>query len=442
MDLASAGGPPPYILVEVPQGAVPERYQDETNKHAPPSLPSRPLSAPPASVPEDSPPLHQAEVISATSGQPAALSPVRSQEGDEDEKQSHFAKRFMGNMLVARLGRAGVQSVTSTVKLPLYLSPWGDNNPFVLPNLRKRDLALAGVMHFGADALIGSSLTAVETVVQHGASWTAEQSLDQGVDKLRGGARPHSVKRTAGLTSVEVRIKHKLIGEEAELRFFESKDTAHVLSCAKGWFCPYLYCSSRVSQLSRKKDFTVAEVMGPGLKADAALAPTLLSCITNEDAPMCRLDTGENAGTTSTHYSRFAIFFMGISPYRTASAWSQAKVPGEARIRFHLLTHVPAVVVPIKSTAPVCAWSPWTLDQILGNEDGYSAETHRNDIVRYLDTLVEVAYIRGQSKDTWRQELSDAVDQILTGIRNISSTLGSIADAFENEHGGIVMFRF
>lgn len=176
--------------------------------------------------------------------------------------------------------------------------------------------------------------------------------------------------------------------------------------------------------------------------ADAELAPTLLSCITNEDAPVCRLDAGEDAGTTSSHYKRFAIFFLGISPYRTASAWSQAKVPGEARIRFHLLTHVPAVVVPIKSTAPVCAWSPWTLEQMLSNKDGYNAEAHRNGILRYLDTLIDPSFIRQRSQESWRQELSTALDQILNGTRNISATLGTIADAFEDEHGGIVMFRF
>lgn len=465
---SAAGDPPPYIVVEVPQGTAPELYQvsDEVNKPplGLPSLPTRPRSAPPAPVPEEKPvrqSLQHAESIAAVPGTGSASpgagstppSPALSAHSpgadsivvteEEAEKQSHWAKRFTGNMLVARLGRAGVQSVSSTVKLPLYLSPWGDNNPFVLPNLRKRDLALAGVMHFGADALIGSSLTAVETVVAHGASWTAEQSVDQGYDKLRGGNKPHSVKRTAGLTSVEVRIRHKLIGEEAELRFFESRDTKHVLNCDKGWFCPYLYCSSRVSQLSRKKDFTVAEVMGPGLKADAALAPTLLSCITNEDAPICRLDAGEDAGTASTSYKRFAIFFMGMSPYRTASAWSQAKVPGEARIRFHLLTHIPAVVVPIKAeAAPVCAWSPWTLDQMVKGRDGYAAYKHRDDMLRYLDTVVDPTFMREQSQQTWRQELSTALDQILAGTKNISSTLGSIADAFENEHGGIVMFRF
>lgn len=105
--------------------------------------------------------------------------------------------------------------------------------------------------------------------------------MDQGYDKLRGGNKPHTVKRQAGLTSVEIRIKHKLIGEEAELRFFESTDTRHPLSCAKGWFCPYLYCSSRVAQLSRMKDFTIAEVLGPGLKGELTLISFPIHYITS-----------------------------------------------------------------------------------------------------------------------------------------------------------------
>ncbi|KAI0137503.1 hypothetical protein BJ170DRAFT_689819 [Xylariales sp. AK1849] len=422
------GDPPPYILVEVPQGDSPQRYQHDNKQLDPPSLPPRALSAPAAPVPQ----------VEPSPGNAAASQPHQT---EELEKESGFAKRFMGNMLVARLGRAGVQSVASTIKLPMCLSPWGDNNPFMLPNLRKRDLALAGVMHLGADALIGSSLTAFEQVAQHGASWTAEQAADQSLEKYKG-AKPHLVKRTAGITSVEIRIKHKLIGEQAELRMFEERDTSHVLSYAKGWFCPYLYCSGRAAQLSRMKDFTIAEVMGPGLKADAALAPTLLSCITDEDAPMCRLDAGEDEGRDGSNYKRIAVFFLGISPYRTASAWSQAKVPNEARLRFHLLTHIPAIVVPIKSTAPVCAWSPWTMEQIISGSDDYSAEKHQEGMVRYLESLIDTNYIRQQSKDQWRQELAASMGQILTGIQNMPATLGPKADAFEADRAGVVMLRF
>lgn len=79
---------------------------------------------------------------------------------------------------------------------------------------------------------------------------------------------------------------------------------------------------------------------------------------------------------------------------------------------------------------------------MLGNKDGYNKEAHRDDILRYLDTLIDPSFMRQQSKESWRQELSTAIDQILAGITDITATLGSIANAFEDEHGGIVMFRF
>lgn len=206
---------------------------------------------------------------SVASGEPSkssvsVSSELQSDEPIEDEKRSGFGKRFVGNMLAVRIGRSTVQSVASTVKMPVYLSAWGDNNPLSLPNVRKRDLALAGLMHFGADALLESSLIAVDAVVQHASTLTAERGIDEGLDRARG-KKPHAVTRQPGVTNIEIRIKHKLIGEHAELRRFEERDTKHWTSCAKGWFCPYLYASSRAPQLSRSKDFAMMEFLGPGL---------------------------------------------------------------------------------------------------------------------------------------------------------------------------------
>lgn len=147
-------------------------------------------------------------------------------------------------------------------------------------------------------------------------------------------------------------------------------------------------------------------------------------------------------GVTDTNFKRMAIFFMGMSPYRTSETWSQAKVPGEARIRFHLMTHIPTIIVPIKPTAPVCAWSPWTLDQALTGADGYKEETHKEEILRYLDTVVDPAFIRKESQEHWREDLSISVAQIITGMKTIPSSLGSLADVFQNDRAGIVMFRF
>lgn len=41
----------------------------------------------------------------------------------KDEKTSGRASRFVGNMLITRIGRASWQSLESTARLPFYLSP-------------------------------------------------------------------------------------------------------------------------------------------------------------------------------------------------------------------------------------------------------------------------------------------------------------------------------
>ncbi|KAI1766990.1 hypothetical protein GGR53DRAFT_483544 [Hypoxylon sp. FL1150] len=359
-----------------------------------------------------------------------------------DEKKSGFGKRFVGNMLAVRIGRSTVQSVASTVKMPVYLSAWGDNNPFTLPNVRKRDLALAGFMHFGADALLESSLVAVDAVVQHASILTTERGIDEGLDRARG-KKPHAVTRQPGVTNIEIRIKHKLIGEHAELRPFEERDTKHWTSCAKGWFCPYLYASSRAPQLSRSKDFAMMEFLGPGLAADAELAPTLLGSIMPQDAPMCALCPFESdVGSSFPRYRRLAVFFIGISPYRTQSTWSQAKLPSEARLHIAVLTHIPAIVIPVKPDAPVCVWSPWTMSLIVSGKEDYSAKEHTAEMLRYLETQLDETLVDDSIKPNWRQILQTALDGMVDGVKHVPSELGEIAEVFDSERAGFVAFRY
>lgn len=79
---------------------------------------------------------------------------------------------------------------------------------------------------------------------------------------------------------------------------------------------------------------------------------------------------------------------------------------------------------------------------MLGHKDGYNNDQHRDSILRYLDTLIDATLVRESSRESWRQELSTALDQIHAGTSQIPSTLGSITNAFSDEHSGIVMFRF
>src|SRR6187402_2535021 len=123
-----------------------------------PTLPPRPSSAPPAHGGLEPQPPSLLGEPSQTMGninlQNISSNAISSPELNtdhlvEDEKTSSRAARFVGNMLVSRVGRASWQTLESTARLPFYLSPWGDSTPFTLPNIRKRDVALAGVAHFG-----------------------------------------------------------------------------------------------------------------------------------------------------------------------------------------------------------------------------------------------------------------------------------------------------
>lgn len=250
----------------------------------------------------------------------------------EDEVQSSRTSRFVGNMLISRIGRASWQSLESTARLPFYLSPWGDNLPFTLPNLRKRDLALAGVAHFGLDALGASAVTVVESAFTHAVSATVEQTADEGLAKVTGRNRPtHTVERKVGMNSLTLRIKHKLIGEAAELVFQGVRDTDDRLACAKGWFCPYLYASGREPEIARAKDFSMAQLLRPRLAADASIGPTLLSSFVESNTPIVSPfglpweDSSFTPGANFPKFKRMVILLTGISPYRyltTQSAWS------------------------------------------------------------------------------------------------------------------------
>lgn len=183
----------------------------------------------------------------------------------ERETKSSWGKRFVGNILVTRGIRAGVTSVASSVKLPAMLSPWGDNNPVTLPNVRRRDAILLGGSHFGAEAVVSGSVTFADGLLVDAMRCVSEQAVDQAtLDRLRFDEA--KILRTTSVKSLQITIKHQLMGVDADLRFFgERSAPLTLLSCAKGWFCPYLYSSGRTPSVPRSQNFAVAQCFGPFL---------------------------------------------------------------------------------------------------------------------------------------------------------------------------------
>ena len=182
---------------------------------------------------------------------------------------SNWGMRFLGNTLNGRIIRAGTRSVVSTAISPIYLSPWGDNNPITLPNVRKRDFGYAALGDLAYQDIFESSIEVLDygsdQISKFLIGETVGNAAEETVDRLKP-TRPLKVVRTAHLKSVEVRIKHKLIGKSAEIKFFGEYPARHRMASDKGWFCPYLYSSGRTPLIARAHDFIVAGFFGPALQ--------------------------------------------------------------------------------------------------------------------------------------------------------------------------------
>ena len=207
--------------------------------------------------------------------------------GPADEKQSGGVQRFFGDTLFGRIARASVQTVTSAAKMPAALSPWGDNNPVTLPNVRYRDAVLFttfafvggplvegldGVVTdvFGADSFIseivssGAGAIGASTILKYSVFQIVEQAIDKGVLEHMLPEEEKMI-QTLNMKSLQVGIKHKLMGVDADLRFVGIYPETNTQACEKGWFCPYLFASARTPLIPRANAFAITQFFGPFL---------------------------------------------------------------------------------------------------------------------------------------------------------------------------------
>jgi hypothetical protein len=153
------------------------------------------------------------------------------------------------------------------------------------------------------------------------------------------------------------------------------------------------------------------------------------------------------------------ILFTGISPYR--GVWSQSRRPGCGTIIFHLLDGCPALVIPVTSRAPICAWSPWTLSQMRAAQNSfapgppqqigmmpmpaqpgtYNPEWQHEQICEFLDSVISVPHINPAIRDRYVEVLGRSVSLVVNGalaLENCRPLLGKL----DPERAGIVMFRY
>ncbi|KAF2108941.1 hypothetical protein BDV96DRAFT_605045 [Lophiotrema nucula] len=383
--------------------------------------------------------------------------------GPADEKQTGGVQRFFGDTLFGRVARASVQTATSAMKMPASLSPWGDNNPVTLPNVRYRDAVLfttfafvgaplvegldsAVTDIFGADSFVseivssGAGTIVGSTIIKYSVFQIVEQAIDKGIIEHM---LPEEEKmlQTTNVKSLQVGIKHKLMGVDADLRFVGIYPTGNTQGCDKGWFCPYLFASARTPQIPRANDFAVCQFFGPFLGGDYQLAHKLLSESAHTLA-LCDPNPHTDIGT-----NRMVIVFTGISPFR-ANMWSTSRRPGCGTIVFHLLDGCPALIIPVTSKAPVCAWSPWTLAQMrlaqysLNPTQGmYNPEWQHEQVCEWLDTVISVQHITESVRERYVDVLGRMVSLVINGalaLEKCQPLLGKL----DPERSGVVMFRY
>jgi len=219
------------------------------------------------------------------------------QTGPKDEKKTGGVQRFFGDTLFGRVARSSVQTATSAMKMPTSLSPWGDNNPVTLPNVRYRDAVLFTTFAFvgaplveglsdgvtgafGADSFVseivnsGAGVILGSTVIKYGVFQIVEQAIDKGIIEHM---LPEEEKmlQTTDVKSLQVGIKHKLMGVDADIRFSGIYPSRDAQACEKGWFCPYLFASARTPSIPRGNDFSICQFFGPFLGGEISPSPML-----------------------------------------------------------------------------------------------------------------------------------------------------------------------
>lgn len=142
-----------------------------------------------------------------------------------------------------------------------------------------------------------------------------------------------------------------------------------------------------------------------------------------------------------THHidcNRLIVFFVGITPRRT-SAWSQARIPGEARLRFHLINGYPAFVLPVLPTAPICACFAVTLKETV--TPNFQQEKQYEGIFRSLESLTKVEAVEWQKKKYYREFMAAGTRMIIQGAAETKTVDPKMLGFIDPERAG-VMFRY
>ncbi|KAL8789553.1 MAG: hypothetical protein Q9195_006780 [Heterodermia aff. obscurata] len=363
------------------------------------------------------------------------------------EMKSPWVKRAFGNMFEVRVCSAIGSTTTATVKLHSTLSPWGDNNPLVLPSVQPSDL-LSSFIPFGFDIfeiLLDGLGHCIKLVLPKRGEKKKEIQI-QDIVKADGETLAARIvrkeeivlPRPQGVKPIKMKVKHKLIGTTANINLVSErprpgKSERRFSSRGKGWFCPYLYCTGRKAHIRRAQDFSIAELRGPGsLEADEDVAYRLLS----ESPSLLLLCDPQPSVVTK----RMIILLIGISP-RWTGLWSQSRKPEAARLKFHLpKSSCSALVVPVIEDAPMLAWSPYTLYDM--QRSGYDLEAHCNEVKDHILGIVDTSAVDSSKRDSLELLIAQGVRLMLRAVLPVGQGEKKSVKMPNSKRAGIAMFRY
>lgn len=230
---------------------------------------------------------------------------------------------------------------------------------------------------------------------------------DQGVKQLETGK--------VNVLLITLKYRHTTM-DEAALGFFRSschEDSASLFDTVKdylqddkGWFCPYLFASSRRPDIPRSTQPDIVFCHGPFLLGDYRIGETLLEksayhitlCDASTADPVLAqvkgslMSQGDSKEDNSDHYllsvskaldrfhsrpsspvpsttstgppppRRIILLLIGLKPHR--KLWATSKRPSESMIKYLIFEGCPVIVLPAKTGAPLLAWHSSTVENL------------------------------------------------------------------------------
>ncbi|KAH7100065.1 hypothetical protein BKA62DRAFT_707466 [Auriculariales sp. MPI-PUGE-AT-0066] len=224
----------------------------------------------------------------------------------EDEQKATWIVRKLVGTMTGRMVFSAYETLRASTNV-VCLSPWGDSNPLILPNIRFRDLIVhaivVGTAGTASAVLVASpvmapvvseiySVVGDSIIVQLGVQAGFDVVTKPAYELVVGGVVKHSIPShsgllvTTGVKTLLITLKYYHTMKDAAIGYFRASDHTDTdlfssvkdyLSIEKGWMSPYMFASHRRPVIPRSVQPDVVFVHSPFVPGDYRVAQTLLT---------------------------------------------------------------------------------------------------------------------------------------------------------------------